>query len=144
MYHYGVSFVDGKSKNAPRRFVARNIATCLVFRNFINAIITGMSSKDTLVGTLVNVLENVSYRFYGVTTFNIYVGIKHLQKQRTVRYDPPIINHHTIWYYFHSCGLSTIFWLPSSVQQIAIRCKLHFLDELTRIHFTAIPFFQAC
>ncbi|GBM01552.1 hypothetical protein AVEN_209349-1 [Araneus ventricosus] len=138
MYHCGVPFVDGKSKNAPRRFIVRNIATCLVFRNFINAIITLMSSKDTLVGTLVNVLEKVFYRFYGVD-----VDIKHLQKQRTVRYDLPIINHHTIRFHFHSCGLSTVFCLPSSVQRTAIRCKLRFLDEFTRIHFTAIPFFQA-
>ncbi|GBL92170.1 hypothetical protein AVEN_91513-1 [Araneus ventricosus] len=90
MYPCRMLFVNGKSKNTPCRFIARNIATCLVFRNFIYAIITGMSSKDTLVGTLVNVLQNVFDIFYGVTSFNVDVGIKHLQRQRTVGYDSPI------------------------------------------------------
>ncbi|GBN03353.1 hypothetical protein AVEN_268064-1 [Araneus ventricosus] len=121
MYHCGVSFVDEKSKNSPRRFIARNIATWLVFRNFIYAIITGISTKDTLVGTLVNVLENIFYRFYGFITFNDDVDIKPIQKQRTVRYDPPIINQHTMRFNFHSYGLSTAFWLPSSVQRIVSR-----------------------
>ncbi|GBM94196.1 hypothetical protein AVEN_55747-1 [Araneus ventricosus] len=71
------------------------------------------------------------------------VGIKYLQKQETVRYDPLIINHH---YQIHFTELLFVHRLLTSFVGTTLDnhpCEIPFLDEIDSDTFYRKSFFNA-